>query len=300
MATRSFKLRVELVTVVLLLVLPRSAAADWPSDPSTNVPLSTATAGQRYPKAAPDATGGAIVAWDDQRGGPRNIYAQRVNGTGTVRWTANGVVLCAATGEQYEPEIVSDGHGGAIVTWSDYRGAASDIYAQRVDSAGTPLWTANGVAVSAATNDQADPAIVADGSGGAILTWDDSRSGISRIYAQRLNASGVPQWTANGVPVTNSPSGQARSVVVSNGSAGAPSRSCGPNRERRCSPSTTAEASSSAGRSGTAGCATSSSITCSSRARSTRPGRRAARPSSRIPTIRSPRRSCPTAQVAPS
>jgi hypothetical protein len=160
------------------------------------------------------------VAWDDQRSGPRDIYVQRVDGAGS-RWTANGVAICSATGEQYEPSLVADGSGGAIVTWSDFRGAAFDIYAQRVDSTGAPKWTANGVAICTATNFQSNPAIVSDGAGGAIIFWEDARSGIDRIYGQRVNSSGAPQWTANGVALTNSPAGQAYPIAVSNGAGGA-------------------------------------------------------------------------------
>ncbi|MEO6462613.1 MAG: hypothetical protein ABIP29_06010, partial [Candidatus Eisenbacteria bacterium] len=221
MSMRAAPVCAKLSALVLLVLLPGPAAAVWPADPTVNVPLCVATSGQRYPEAAPDVGGGAIVAWDDQRGGPRDIYVQRVDGAGTPRWTANGVLLCAASGEQYAPKIVPDGRGGAIVTWSDFRGAAFDIYAQRVDSSGAAMWTANGVALCTATNFQSHPAIVSDGSGGAIVTWDDSRTGNSRIYAQRVNASGVPQWTANGVSLTNSLAGQARPLIVSSGAGGA-------------------------------------------------------------------------------
>jgi hypothetical protein len=221
MSARAISICAELSALTILLLLPRPAAASWPSDPTANVPLCLAPGGQRYLDAAPDATGGAIVAWDDQRGGPRDIYVQRVDGTGTPRWTANGVALCAAAGEQYEPKIVPDGSGGAIVTWTDFRGAAFDIYAQRVDSAGTPMWTPNGVAVCTAVDFQTSPAIIPDGGGGAIVTWDDERTGNAKIYAQRLNGAGVPQWTANGVQITTALAGQARPLLVPNGAGGA-------------------------------------------------------------------------------
>ncbi len=210
------------VFLVLLVLLPRLAAADWPTDPTANVPLCVADGAQGTPAAASDGRGGAIVAWDDQRSGLRDIYVQRVDGTGTPRWAANGVALCTSAGNQWSPQLVSDGAGGAIVTWSDHRnGADYDIYVQRVDSSGTPLWTANGVALCTAANFQSHHRIVSDGSGGAIVTWDDLRTGNSKIYAQRVNAGGVPQWTPNGVLLTNSLAGQARPIIVSNGAGGA-------------------------------------------------------------------------------
>jgi hypothetical protein len=43
--------------------------------------------------------------------------------------------------------------------------------------------------------------IVSDNAGGAIIAWRDTRSVNWDVYAQRVNASGVAQWTANGVPL---------------------------------------------------------------------------------------------------
>src|SRR5262249_61536533 len=120
-----------------------------------------------------------------------DMYAQRVLASGAVdpAWPANGRALCSAAGHQVNPEIVADGAGGAIVAWQDTRSDPSDIYAQHVRASGTvdPAWPADGRALCSAANAQANPAIVADGAGGAIVTWEDARRGIARgIYAQHV------------------------------------------------------------------------------------------------------------------
>lgn len=72
-----------------------------------------------------------------------------------AQWAANGVSLSAAANSQQLPSSIPDGAGGAIVAWQDYRnGATGDIYVQRVDASGLPQWTADGVAVCTAANDQ--------------------------------------------------------------------------------------------------------------------------------------------------
>ncbi|MBI4725788.1 hypothetical protein HY768_00945 [candidate division TA06 bacterium] len=117
-------------------------------------------------------------------------------------WQQNGVPICTAADSQQCPTIVSDGAGGAIIAWQDYRGTDYDIYAQRVSASGVPLWTANGVAICTNTGGQRFSTVASDGAGGAIITWRDARSGTNYdIYAQRVSASGVPLWTANGVAV---------------------------------------------------------------------------------------------------
>jgi len=151
-----------------------------------------------------DGNSGAILAWSDLRNGTDgDIYAQRVDIGGTGQWTGNGVAICTATGEQQTLGMVSDGAGGAIIAWQDDRnGGNSDIYAQRVDASGVVQWAANGIAVCSDVNAQQGVVIASDGVGGAIIAWEDSRNLFSpAIYAQRLNGSGVAQWTANGVNI---------------------------------------------------------------------------------------------------
>ena len=101
---------------------------------------------------------------------------RRVDGSGAVLWTADGVAVCTATDHQEWPVICSDGSGGAIITWMDSRSGYADIYAQRVDGSGAVKWTADGVAVCTATPNQYYPTICSDGAGGAIITWSENRS----------------------------------------------------------------------------------------------------------------------------
>jgi hypothetical protein len=201
----------------------RVNAAGVPQWTANGVALCTAANNQLNPTITSDGAGGAIVTWFDNRGGSNyDIYAQRVNAAGVPQWTANGVALCTATGDQLYPTIVSDGSAGAIATWEDTRSGNYDIYTQRVNAAGVPQWTANGVALCSAANSQFNPTIASDGAGGAIVTWYDLRGGATYdIYAQRVNAAGAPQWAANGVVLCNAANSQTLPTIVSDGSGGA-------------------------------------------------------------------------------
>src|SRR2546423_1142934 len=59
----------------------------------------------------------------------------------------------------------------------------------------------NNLPVCIVAGDQDEPAIVSDGFGGVIIAWHDGRGSNYDIYGQRVNAAGVPQWVANGVPL---------------------------------------------------------------------------------------------------
>ncbi len=207
------------------LVIPAPARAAWPHEPNNgNVALCTAVDRQAYAKVVPDGAGGVIATWLDFRSGSFDIYAQRVNAAGVPQWTADGLAVCTATDEQLMPSIASDGAGGAIVAWPDYRdGTRMDIYAQRVSAAGVPQWAENGVALCSAPGGvYYSPAITSDGAGGAIVTWPDLRGGPNPdIYAQRVNAAGVPQWAANGVALCTATNDQHNPTIVTDGAGGA-------------------------------------------------------------------------------
>ena len=200
----------------------RINAAGAPQWTANGVALCTATFDQLTPKIASDGAGGAIVTWYDSRSATNyDIYAQRISAAGATQWTANGVALCTAANSQSDPTIISDGVGGAIVTWYDFRSPGSDIYAQRISAAGAPQWTANGVALCTAVNNQSAPAVISDGAGGAIATWSDFRGTSNDIYAQRISAAGVPQWTADGVALCTATGEQSAPMIVSDAGGGA-------------------------------------------------------------------------------
>jgi len=182
----------------------------------------TNVSSQVVPTIASDGAGGAIITWFDLRAGNWDVYAQRMASNGTAQWSADGVGVSVATGDQRDPTIISDGAGGAIITWGDGRnGINSDVYAQRVSPTGSGMWTSNGVALSTATGDQTIPVLVSDGSGGAIVTWPDNRVGPSDVYAQRVSSNGAVQWTANGVALCTAQGNQSIPVIASDGAGGA-------------------------------------------------------------------------------
>lgn len=189
----------------------------WTTD---GVPICTTSVAQTDPQLAPDGAGGAIITWEDMRGGSYNIYAQRVDGSGTALWTENGVAVCTYTGTQIDPTILSDGAGGAIVCWRDQRDSYNRLYAQRVDPDGNALWTADGVILCSTSTAQWYAELATDGSHGAIVTWMDQRSSSYDVYAQRIDASGTVRWVAGGLPICTARYDQTDPQIVFDGAGG--------------------------------------------------------------------------------
>ncbi len=182
---------------------------------------------QNDPYTVSDGAGGMFVAWSDTRFIVSDIYVQHVLSDGTLVWNANGLVACSANGRQDQPSIAPDGTGGVLVTWRDYRnGQEGDIYAQRIDPTGLPMWGFSGTIVCTAPGQQTTPVLIADGSPdstgvhGAFIAWEDDRDA-PRIYAQHLAPDGTPLWAVNGIPVSTSLAAQFEPAMVPDSGTGA-------------------------------------------------------------------------------
>ena len=198
-----------------------------PAWPSNGRALCLNAADQRYPTITSDGSGGAIVGWADYRSGAADVYAQHVLSSGAVDagWPVDGRAVCTAAGDQGLAQLISDGAGGAILTWPDLRGVNYDIYAQHLLASGAvdPFWPANGQALCAAINGQFNPAIAPDGAGGAIVAWQDGRGATIDIYAQHVFAYGPvdASWPINGRLVCGATIDQNTPAIVSDGAGGA-------------------------------------------------------------------------------
>lgn len=188
------------------------------------VPVSSQPYQEDWPCIASDGSGGAIVIWQDYCGEKYfDFYAQRIDANGSVMWDARGVPVCSGPFGKGYPQIVSDGSGGAVFVWMDGRnGPIFDVYAQRVGANGSMIWPPDGVPVCMAPGDQVYPWLVSDGSGGAIITWQDRRAGdFDKVYAQRVGANGSAAWTQDGVAVCPSREWQDYLEMVSDNAGGA-------------------------------------------------------------------------------
>lgn len=141
-----------------------------------------------------------------------------VSSLSVAQWTNSSVIgvpvtlTQASTGSR---QSISDGSGGAIMCWQDYRSGNWRIYAQKVDSDGVCQWTANGVIISLLDGNHNFPQLTGDGHGGAIITWSSSGA----IHAQRINSLGSILWSSNGVTVKSG--NVALPCIISDESGGA-------------------------------------------------------------------------------
>jgi hypothetical protein len=232
------RLRVSLLLLTLGLLGPPAGVLAWPPN---GVPVCVQPGYDVNPQVVPDGNGGAFIFWGDGRPSPTSpdFFIQRLTPSGERAggWPVNGLPVFLADGDQsdsqYADNIIPDGEGGCLVAWLDYRTwyqpgvpTSWDIYAQRITPTGAAAlgWPVDGIPVSTQPpHFRSEVTLASDGAGGAIIVWEDSRSGNPDIYAQRLTALGAraPGWPEHGLPICTLPGDQYGPHLIPDGAGGA-------------------------------------------------------------------------------
>ncbi len=186
------------------------------------------------PLAAGDDSGGAVLAWTDEKPTSEDIpqwgvYAQRLDSQGNAAWLEGGISVTAGPFDvnhgQVEMinesliEMIDDGSSGAILLW--YNELKTDnswkttVHTQRVSANGDCLWGEQGIQICDTSPDPRWAKTVNDGSGGAVVVWEDNRGPDTDIYAQRISADGQLLWPDTGIPVANASNAQLSPQIIS-------------------------------------------------------------------------------------
>ncbi len=160
-----------------------------------------------FPVVTDDGAGGAIIAWNDQRNGNMDVYAQHIDKSSTAQWSPTGIYVSTqwppgeapALATQRNPRIASDQVGGALIVYEDNGGWGFDISGTRLHQNGSVIWSqrikSDGTDSADPGHSQQGPEIVFDRSGpdpkGAIITWYEFTKG-GRHYAQKVIVDDAP------------------------------------------------------------------------------------------------------------
>lgn len=184
----------------------RVAGAGIPVWNLDGVPLAVAAGNQAQSAVSSDGSGGALIAWIDDRPGPSQVRIQRVRADGMMLWQVGGVALRGNPFLDTPPALAADGAGGAYVAWADASVGPEPLclVAQHVDQDGVPLWGDVGVKVRPGGLYQLDPVLVPDQAGGVMVFWIDTGptpggGHDQALCGQRLNAGGAFQWPPDGL-----------------------------------------------------------------------------------------------------
>ena len=125
-----------------------------------------------------------------------------------AQWSSSalaGLAVAGKPGEQTQPKIKPAPDGGCYVSWFDNDPTGSppggyDVYLQRLDPDGNPLWAPGGVLIAdRGFSSTQDYGFDVDAQGNALLAFRDDRSGGTLITATKVDPWGTQLWGSMGV-----------------------------------------------------------------------------------------------------
>ncbi len=144
----------------------------------------------------PDGSGGVYISWIEFDYDTNVIH---IDGNGRILWKKIILSRNWYTGymTQYGPVSCSDGQGGVIVAWLDYRFPPFALRAQRLNFNGDSVWNPDGIILSnqMLISEAAQVGIMADLKGGAFISWSNYGNSLS---VQHLDNNGEFLLESNG------------------------------------------------------------------------------------------------------
>jgi len=180
-------MRRKIVISALVAVILLSASCG----PSVPIPPAAITG---------DNSGGAIAVYQIWRMSDSygQFYVQKISPEGDFLWGEKGVSIGSGYSDfgDFDSYTVSDGSGGAIVIWLEFlpqpegEPPSFQTHAAKIDSEGNVEWQKDIPGIAQA---------IPDGSGGAIIAFDDRHDNISVL---KIDAEGNLPWGEDGVSLS--------------------------------------------------------------------------------------------------
>ncbi|MCA9276912.1 MAG: hypothetical protein KDA29_12885 [Phycisphaerales bacterium] len=157
-----------------------------------------------------DDAGGGYIFWEDPAGYVRSMHAMRISSSGQAAWAATVPIVSVqlpqrGTSRHTHSEMVSDGHGGAIIVYTEgfEQGTSpAAMYMQRILPDGSLAFPMPGIHVSTDFDRQFDVDLERDpATNDLLITWLHGFFNGVEVRAQRMTIDGDRLWGDEGVEI---------------------------------------------------------------------------------------------------
>jgi hypothetical protein len=181
-----------LFCILFIFLLNNNLYSQWPDKPSISIAVDDTLTGTAIDDSlTTDGNGGGIVVWSDDRNGDYDVYIQKVDSSGIIKWTSKGIQVSNLSGNASAINIIPDSAGGAIIAWVEN----DSIRMQRVDSLGNPKWIPgmNGISIDTVNPFKGLKMVRLD-SLSTILYW--IKGGLAdTLFMQLVDSTGAKKWS---------------------------------------------------------------------------------------------------------
>jgi hypothetical protein len=184
------------------------------TQPEQGASLAQSLGAQYDGQLVDNGKGGFWFTWSDHR---PDLYPtirfQQFDDQHQTLYDAGGVDFLypqqTAVAKIEHPNMVRGKNDDAYIVWDDFRNGQDniDIYVQRLNGDGTPLWRKDGIPVCGAPGNQIYASLLPV-DGGVYVSWLDYRNQEDDLYIQFIDTLGNTHWTINGLALCTAPNTQ--------------------------------------------------------------------------------------------
>ena len=149
--------------------------------------------------------GSKVYAAITYQGSNKIIYQNLISDKGQLLWGEEGKLLTYQPGSQSNPQFAFV-DSSVVVSWTNEYEKLKDVFIQRFDVKGNPMWENNGKRVINIKGNQFGQRIVYDQKNGVVIAWIDKRQNNSdaNLYIQKIDLKGKFVWDSSGVMISSS------------------------------------------------------------------------------------------------
>lgn len=149
--------------------------------------------------------GNKIYAALTYQGKNKLVYQQLISDSGKLLWGNEGKIIANSKGAQSNPQFIFI-DSTVVISWTSDFQKVKDVYLQRFDKNGNPIWGNNGIKVINNVQNQFGQKLIFDEKNGVIIAWIDKRKNKSfaDLSIQKINLDGKFVWNPDGVVISSS------------------------------------------------------------------------------------------------
>lgn len=161
------------------------------------IPITLQDGEQDYPIIIPNQDDEFIVAYVDYRTNPSGtIRARKINAEGTLFWDTNGAIVNDSSERKHSLHACTLANNDVLFTWNIGSYSSSDIYAQKLNSSGIPVWNALGMQLSYSPGGENQHDVFPLADDGFIITYSYAHATGVDAMMMRYNSSGNWMWAS--------------------------------------------------------------------------------------------------------
>lgn len=183
--------------LALCALFAMPAAAQWSSDPASNLVVADLLNGNTQPKIVTAPDGGFYVSWLDNIGNGFDVHLQKLDAGGNEIWAHNGILVADRDySSTYDYGLSVDSSGNAYVSFNCCAsGPQEHIAVSKISSDGTLQWGTTGVTVSSVAEAVYNAYVTPTADGNVVVAWSCDGG----VRTQKLDVNGAALWTEGGV-----------------------------------------------------------------------------------------------------